>query len=325
MRVSKEFLPFTRPSIDEETIERRGRGAALGLDHQRAAGARIRERAVGLLRRPPGARLQLRHRRRWRSDLHWPASARATRSSPRPLSWVATANVILRAGARAGVRRHRSAHPQYRSCSGSRPRSRRARGRCCRWIWPACRSIASACTPSRASIGCACSRMRRRPWARAGTGERIGAIGDLVSISFHANKNITTAEGGCLVLNDEDEAQRCELWRLQGVERFPDGGLDATLPGGKYNLTDVAARIGLGQLTRLEQFTARRRALARRYFERFDRSARAASCRSRISATATGTCSRSCCRRSVRARRVHCTRCRRPASASACTIRRFTC
>jgi dTDP-4-amino-4,6-dideoxygalactose transaminase len=38
-------------------------------------------------------------------------------------------------------------------------------------------------------------------------GHLIGSIGDLVSISFHANKNITTAEGGCLVLNSETEAR----------------------------------------------------------------------------------------------------------------------
>jgi hypothetical protein len=91
-----------------------------------------------------------------------------------------------------------------------------------------------------------------------------------VSFSFHAAKNITTAEGGCLVLNDAEEARRCELWRLQGVERFADGSLDATLPGGKFNMTDVAARLGLGQLARLEEFTARRRALARHYFDCFD-------------------------------------------------------
>jgi hypothetical protein len=102
-------------------------------------------------------------------------------------------------------------------------------------------------------------------------GQRIGAGGDLVSISFHANKNLTTAEGGCLVLNDAQEARRCELWRLQGVERFANGELDATLAGGKHNLTDIAARIGLGQLARLEEFTARRRLLARRYFQCFDR------------------------------------------------------
>jgi hypothetical protein len=102
----------------------------------------------------------------------------------------------------------------------------------------------------------------------------IGSCGDLVSISFHANKNITTAEGGCLVLNDAAEAHQCELWRLQGVERRGDSwdGMDVTLAGGKHNLTDVAAAIGLGQLPHLAAFTARRRALARRYFARFDRS-----------------------------------------------------
>jgi hypothetical protein len=47
--------------------------------------------------------------------------------------------------------------------------------------------------------------------------------------------------------------------------------MDVDVLGGKFNLTDVAARIGLGQMKRLAEFTERRRALARRYFERFDR------------------------------------------------------
>ncbi|MEO8445480.1 MAG: DegT/DnrJ/EryC1/StrS aminotransferase family protein [Gammaproteobacteria bacterium] len=102
-------------------------------------------------------------------------------------------------------------------------------------------------------------------------GQPIGTSGDLVAISFHANKNVTTAEGGCLVCADGDELRRCELLRLQGVRRLPDGDMEVTEYGGKHNLTDIAARIGLGQLDRLEEFTAARRALARHYFERFDR------------------------------------------------------
>ena len=47
--------------------------------------------------------------------------------------------------------------------------------------------------------------------------------------------------------------------------------MDVTLAGGKHNLTDIAACIGLGQLPHLQAFTARRRELARRYFARFDR------------------------------------------------------
>jgi len=101
-------------------------------------------------------------------------------------------------------------------------------------------------------------------------GRRIGSCGDLVSISFHPNKNMTTTEGGCLVLNDAAEARQTELWRLQGVERFADGGIEVTLPGGKHNMTDVAARVGLGQLPQLEAFNARRRELARLYFGQID-------------------------------------------------------
>jgi len=101
-------------------------------------------------------------------------------------------------------------------------------------------------------------------------GKPIGTTGDFVSFSFHANKNITTIEGGCLVLNDESEAKLAEQYRLQGVVRSGLDGMDVELVGGKYNLTDVAARVGLGQLPHLEEFTARRRALARHYLDRFD-------------------------------------------------------
>jgi dTDP-4-amino-4,6-dideoxygalactose transaminase len=102
-------------------------------------------------------------------------------------------------------------------------------------------------------------------------GKRIGSFGDFVSFSFHANKNITTSEGGCLVLNDEREAKLAEQYRLQGVLRSGRDGMDVELVGGKFNMTDVAARIGLGQLPHLDVFTARRRELARSYFEEFDR------------------------------------------------------
>jgi len=102
-------------------------------------------------------------------------------------------------------------------------------------------------------------------------GRRIGSFGDLVSFSFHANKNMTTGEGGCLVMNDEDEARRFEKLRLQGVTRFADGGMDVDVLGGKSNLTDIAAAIGLSQLRRLDAFNERRRHLARLYFEHFDR------------------------------------------------------
>lgn len=97
----------------------------------------------------------------------------------------------------------------------------------------------------------------------------IGALGDLVTFSFHPNKNITTIEGGALVVNDAAEAKRVDALRFHGIEYLPDRTRDVAFPGGKFNLPDVNARIGVAQLARLPEFLATRRALAERYFERF--------------------------------------------------------
>jgi len=104
------------------------------------------------------------------------------------------------------------------------------------------------------------SRWRGRP---------IGAFGDLVSFSFQANKNLTTGEGGCLVLNNEAEAALAARHRLQGVTRSGIDGIDVDLPGGKHNMSDIMAAIGLGQFAGIEAVTAHRRALARHYFACF--------------------------------------------------------
>ena len=99
-------------------------------------------------------------------------------------------------------------------------------------------------------------------------GRELGSFGDLVAFSFHPNKNMTTGEGGCLVMNSEDEARQFEKLRLQGVTRNADGTYDCDVLGGKANLTDIAAAIGLGQIKRLDQANLRRRELARLYFSR---------------------------------------------------------
>ncbi|MBI5436058.1 MAG: DegT/DnrJ/EryC1/StrS aminotransferase family protein [Nitrosomonadales bacterium] len=97
-------------------------------------------------------------------------------------------------------------------------------------------------------------------------GKPIGSFGDFVSFSFQANKNITTSEGGCLVLNNAEEATLAEKYRLQGVTRSGWDGIEVDVLGGKFNMTDVAAAIGLGQLAQLDAITAQRRKLARHYF-----------------------------------------------------------
>ncbi|TAN85652.1 MAG: DegT/DnrJ/EryC1/StrS aminotransferase family protein [Gallionella sp.] len=97
-------------------------------------------------------------------------------------------------------------------------------------------------------------------------GKPIGSFGDFVSFSFQANKNITTSEGGCLVLNNAEEAALAEKYRLQGVTRSGWDGIDVDVLGGKYNMTDIAAAIGLGQFSKLNEITARRHKLAKHYF-----------------------------------------------------------
>lgn len=98
-------------------------------------------------------------------------------------------------------------------------------------------------------------------------GKKIGSFGDLVSFSFQANKNLTTVEGGCLVLNNTDEARLAEKYRLQGLTRQGMDGMDVDILGGKDNLTDVNAVIGLYQLKQLPSYQTRRTALARQYFD----------------------------------------------------------
>lgn len=268
--MTPDFLPFTRPDIDEETIagvvEVLRSGWITSGPQVKAFEAQLSAyfggRPVRALVSGTGA-LEL--------ALELAGVRAGDEVITTPLSWVATANVVVRAGAR----------PVFVD------------------IDPGTRLIdldlvEAAVTPRTKAIipvdlaGLPVDRDRLYAIARRHglrviedaaqsmganwKGKRIGSFGDLVCISFHANKNMTTAEGGCLVLNDEAEAVRCERLRLQGVVRLPDGGQEVEVAGAKLNLTDVAARIGIGQLARLEAFNARRHVLARRYFERFDRS-----------------------------------------------------
>ncbi|HUP96358.1 MAG TPA: DegT/DnrJ/EryC1/StrS aminotransferase family protein [Usitatibacter sp.] len=97
-------------------------------------------------------------------------------------------------------------------------------------------------------------------------GRPVGAVGDLVSFSFHPNKNLTTIEGGALVLNDEAEAAAIERLRFHGIARLEDGTRDIVAPGAKFNMSDVSARLGNAQLPHLEAWCRARARLAEHYF-----------------------------------------------------------
>lgn len=95
----------------------------------------------------------------------------------------------------------------------------------------------------------------------------VGATGDIVSFSFHPNKNMTTIEGGALALNDEREAAVVDQLRFHGIKRLPDGTRDVERAGAKYNFSDVSARLGIEQLAHLDEWCRARERLAHRYFE----------------------------------------------------------
>jgi dTDP-4-amino-4,6-dideoxygalactose transaminase len=102
-------------------------------------------------------------------------------------------------------------------------------------------------------------------------GRPVGSFGDIATFSFHPNKNMTTIEGGAIVVPDEETARRIEVLRFHGIERLPDDTRDVAAASGKYNMSDVSAAIGLAQLALLPGFLAHRRRLADRYAEVFPR------------------------------------------------------
>jgi dTDP-4-amino-4,6-dideoxygalactose transaminase len=104
-------------------------------------------------------------------------------------------------------------------------------------------------------------------------GRRIGSFGDVQVFSFHPNKNMTTGEGGCVVTRDEKMAGDVALLRFHGMDReawnrFGKKGsqhYEIVAPGFKYNMMDMQAALGLHQLKQLGGFIRRRTELALRY------------------------------------------------------------
>jgi len=98
-------------------------------------------------------------------------------------------------------------------------------------------------------------------------GRLIGSSGDMICFSFHPNKNMTTIEGGALACFDPALAQRVERLRFHGIDKDAQGNMDVHAWGGKMNLTDVNSALGIVQLTRLEKFNTRRRELVKLYYQ----------------------------------------------------------
>ena len=116
--------------------------------------------------------------------------------------------------------------------------------------------------------------------ARYETGKPVGSsIGTTACcFSFYANKTITTGEGGMVTTDDDAVAERMRRMRLHGIDRSAwdrhtrigaAWEYDVIAAGYKYNLTDIAAAIGLAQLERAQEFRDARAELVQAYRERF--------------------------------------------------------
>ena len=112
-------------------------------------------------------------------------------------------------------------------------------------------------------------------------GREAGTLGTAGALSFYATKTVTTGEGGMLITDSAEIANRARSMRLHGLtrdawKRYSGGGswyYEIEDVGFKYNLTDLAAAIGLVQLDRAEGMRAERERVARRYDRAFAASA----------------------------------------------------
>lgn len=105
-------------------------------------------------------------------------------------------------------------------------------------------------------------------------GKTIGSISDLTVFSFYVTKPLATGEGGMVVTDNADYADRIKTMRLHGISRDvfdryttekPSWYYEVIAPGFKYNMPDLAAAIGIPQLKKAHDFRERREQIAKRY------------------------------------------------------------
>ncbi len=108
-------------------------------------------------------------------------------------------------------------------------------------------------------------------------GNMVGTIGDITCFSFYATKTITTGEGGMITTDNDEYAERVRIMSLHGIsrdawKRYTSEGswyYEIMAPGFKYNLTDLAAAVGLAQLRKADSMYQRRKIIASLYNEAF--------------------------------------------------------
>lgn len=268
------FIPFTKPTIDEATISAVADVLRSGWI---TSGPKVLEfeNALGEFLEGAAVRCFANGTATMKIALQVAGIGAGDEVITTPISWVATSNVILAVGAKPVFV---DIDPNTRNLDLNKVR--KAITSKTKAIMP----VYLAGLPVNIDELYAIANQHRlrviedaaQALGSTWNGKRIGAKGqhDLVSFSFQANKNLTTIEGGCLVFNTErygtDQVKLAEKLRLQGLVRSGPDGMEVDILGGKDNLTDVNAVIGLHQLQQLEQFQRKRAILAKYYFDKIN-------------------------------------------------------
>lgn len=271
-----EFLPFARPSIDEDAIDMIAEAIRAGwvasgpkvIEFEKSFGARVGS-SFSLAMNSATA------------GLHTAVSALGLKGGDEvittPMTYASTINAILFAGARPVLadidRRTLDIVPENIERAIT-PRTKAIipvhfAGMPC--DMDAIEAIAekhdlAIIEDAAHAIG---ASYKGRP-VGADRGERRAVV-----FSFHPTKNITTSEGGMLCTGDESIAEFTQVFRQNGMSkgawnRYAATGTphyDVPFPGLKYTMTDIQASIGISQLKRLDGFNERRRALCAIYEE----------------------------------------------------------
>lgn len=110
------------------------------------------------------------------------------------------------------------------------------------------------------------------PAGRHGEGKKVGSLSDMTVLSFHPVKHITTGEGGMVLTNSKSFYEKLKMFRSHGIVKKPEKGgwyYEIEKPFFNYRISDFQCALGLSQLTKLDTFVARRRAIADIYNKQF--------------------------------------------------------
>jgi dTDP-4-amino-4,6-dideoxygalactose transaminase len=261
----KDFLPFTRPWVDDDTI---GSVAATLRSGWWASGPRVLELEAALSSLFAGRPVRtLNH-----ATAGLEIALRAAGIGPGDevitpaLSFVATANVITRVGALpvfVDVDLDTRNIDLEQAEAAITPRTRAIMPVHFAGLPVDMERLYAIATRHELRVVEDAAHAIGAAWR----GKLIGSFGDLVCFSFHVNKNITTIEGGAIVGGSPQEVEAIERYRFHGLKKSGPDEFEVLEPAGKANLSDVCAAIGLAQLPHLYNFNTTRRGLAGRYFE----------------------------------------------------------